>query len=101
MVLLEAMTAGLPVVAFDCGAGPAEVVVDGRNGLLVPPADVPALAAAIVSVIEDPDRRKAMGAAARQDVQRYWMPAVRRQWEELFAELAADRGAGKHVATGT
>lgn len=101
MVLLEAMAAGLPVVAFDCAAGPAEVVVHGRNGLLVPAADVPALATAVADLIKDPDRRRAMGAAAREDARRYSVPAVRRQWEDLFAALAAGRGAGKRVATGT
>src|SRR5690606_37908762 len=85
MVLLEAMAAGLPVVAFDCGAGTAEVVVHGRNGLLVPAGDVPALAAAVADLIGNPDRPRAMGAAARRDARRYAVPAVRRQWEELFA----------------
>jgi hypothetical protein len=68
MVLLEAMTAGLPAVAFDCPTGPAEVIRPGVTGLLVPPQDVDGLAAGICDLIEHPARRKAMGAAARTAV---------------------------------
>lgn len=87
MVLLEAMTAGLPVVAFDCPTGPAQVITHGRSGLLVPAQDVAALAAGIGELIEDPAKRRAMGAAAWEESERYSTASVRRSWEELFAEL--------------
>ncbi|MEV4639715.1 glycosyltransferase family 4 protein [Actinoplanes sp. NPDC049548] len=88
MVLLEAMAAAVPVVAFDCPTGPAEVVVDGRNGLLVAAEDTAALAEGICRLIEDPDARERMGCAARETSTGYAMPAVARQWERLFADLA-------------
>jgi glycosyltransferase involved in cell wall biosynthesis len=91
MVLLEAMSAGLPPVAFDCPTGPAEVIRHGTSGLLVPPQNVPALAAGICELIEDPARRLAMGAAAIKGVEPYSITAVRGRWEELFAGLAAGR----------
>jgi glycosyltransferase involved in cell wall biosynthesis len=91
MVLLEAMTAGLPAVAFDCPTGPAEVIKHGSSGLLAPPEDVDALAAGICDLIEQPARRKAMGAAARKASERYSMAAVREKWEQLFADLVAAR----------
>ncbi|HEU4350017.1 MAG TPA: glycosyltransferase family 4 protein [Actinoplanes sp.] len=91
MVLLEAMTLGLPAVAFDCPTGPAEIIENGRNGLLIPPKDTGALADGICELIEDPDRRAAMRAAARESSTRYTMPAVRDLWEGLFADLAAAR----------
>jgi glycosyltransferase involved in cell wall biosynthesis len=53
-VVLEALSLGLPVVACAVG-GVAELIADGKNGLLVPPADPDALAAAITRVIEDPE----------------------------------------------
>lgn len=87
MVLLEAMTAGLPVVAFDCPTGPAQVITHGRSGLLVPAQDVAALAAGICELIENPAKRRAMGAAAGEESERYSTTSVRRSWEELFAEL--------------
>jgi glycosyltransferase involved in cell wall biosynthesis len=91
MVLLEAMTAGLPAVSFDCPTGPAEVIEHGRSGLLLPPQDVDALAAAICDLIENPARRKAMGAAALKAAERYSMSTVGRMWEQLFAELVDAR----------
>ena len=65
-VYLEAMACGLPVVACS-GSGAAEVVLHGRNGVLVPPADVDALAGALERLLDD-DVRQTMGARARQDV---------------------------------
>ncbi|MEV8510076.1 glycosyltransferase family 4 protein [Actinoplanes sp. NPDC051475] len=88
MVLLEAMAAAVPVVAFDCPTGPAEIVADGRNGLLVPAEDTAALADGICRLIEDAAAREVMGRAARETSACYAMPAVARQWERLFAELA-------------
>jgi glycosyltransferase involved in cell wall biosynthesis len=91
MVLLEAMSTGMPVVAFDCPTGPRELIEEGVDGRLVPPGDVDALAAALVELIEDPDRRRAMGAAAFESSRRFFMPVVRDSWERFFAELSAGR----------
>jgi len=63
-VLLEAAAAGRPVVATDT-AGCREVVQDGVEGLLVPPADSHALAVALRQLLAAPDVRAAMGVAAR------------------------------------
>ena len=64
LVLVEAMQAGVPVIAPDEG-GPPEIVREGIDGLLVDPADRDALATAIVALARDPDRRARMGAAGR------------------------------------
>jgi glycosyltransferase involved in cell wall biosynthesis len=64
---LEAMSAGLPVVATDV-PGHRDVVVHDRTGLLVPPEDGAALAEAIVKLVADPERRRLMGEAGRQRV---------------------------------
>ncbi|MGI5162461.1 glycosyltransferase family 4 protein [Microbispora sp. CA-102843] len=87
MVLTEAMAHGLPVVSFDCPHGPSDIVTHGRDGLLVPPEDVGALAAAMKSLIGDPSRRHALGDAARTSVMRYDMDRIRLTWERLFTEL--------------
>jgi glycosyltransferase involved in cell wall biosynthesis len=94
MVLLEAMAAGLPAVAFDCPTGPAEIIEPGTSGILAPPQDVAALAAGICELIESPARRRAMGAAALTRSRAYSIDAVRRKWERLFDELAASRAKG-------
>ncbi len=66
---LEAMWAGLPVVASAAG-GISEAVAHGRTGLLVPPGDAGALAAAIVRLLNEPHTRLRMGAAGRARVKR-------------------------------
>lgn len=68
---LEALAAGLPVIATDVG-GAAEQVVDGVNGLLVPARDVSAFARAMVGISADPARRDAMSLAAREHIRRHF-----------------------------
>ncbi len=67
--VLEAMRAGLPVVASDVGGVP-EAVASGENGLLVPRSDPQALATALVSLAADGQRRRCMGAEARRTYER-------------------------------
>jgi len=68
-VLLEAMAAGLPCITTEVGTGTSWVVQDGVTGLVVPPRDPRALAEAIRSLLDDPQRRMAMGRAARARVE--------------------------------
>jgi len=87
MVMIEAMAQALPVVAFDCPTGPADVLTSGVDGLLVPPKDVDALAAAMVRLIEDRELRERIGAAAIVTARDYTPEVVMPLWENLFAEL--------------
>jgi glycosyltransferase involved in cell wall biosynthesis len=64
LVAVEATIVGCPIVASDVG-GLREVVEHGSNGLLVPPGDPDALAAALDDLLDDPERRKLMGEASR------------------------------------
>lgn len=68
-VLMEAGGCGRPVVASDVG-GIGDIVADGETGLLTPPGDSPALAAAILRLLADPDLRDRMGAAGRDRMER-------------------------------
>jgi glycosyltransferase involved in cell wall biosynthesis len=63
-VLAEAAAAGVPIVASAVGGVP-EMCMDGRNGLLVPTGDAPALGDACVRLLADPELRSRMGAAGR------------------------------------
>ncbi len=75
IVFLEAMAAGLPVVAARAGAAP-EVIVDGQTGLLVPPGDVHALAAVLDELASNPARRRALGEAGERRAALYDAPLV-------------------------
>jgi glycosyltransferase involved in cell wall biosynthesis len=96
MVMIEAMTHGLPVVSFDCPTGPAEVITDGKEGVLVPPGDIDGLADAMRQLMDDEGLRADMGAAALMTARSSYSPeAVHPQWETLFHELhPAESGNG-------
>jgi Glycosyltransferase len=94
MVMIEAMAHRLPVVSFDCPTGPADVITHEKDGLLVPPDDVDAMARTLIRAIEDPDLRKRLGDAAYETVQAYTPEVVMPQWESLFAELLAAKATG-------
>lgn len=73
--ILEAMAAGNPVVATEVGAT-ADAVVNGKTGLLVPPGDPVRLSRAIESLLADPSRARAMGAAGLQRARERYSPEV-------------------------
>lgn len=87
LVAMEAQRAGVPVVAYDCPGGTASVVTHGRNGVLVPLDDDTALADAIGAMMDDPDRRREMGAAAWVDRRRFDPADVARRWAEVLVKV--------------
>ena len=89
IALLEAMAAGMPVVATAV-PGNEEVVVDKETGLLVPARDSTRLASALCDVLADPGRAKRMGALGKLRVKTHFnFEATRRQTEQLYDELIA------------
>jgi glycosyltransferase involved in cell wall biosynthesis len=87
-VVLEAMAAGRPVVAAASG-GIVDMVVDGVTGVLVPPGDVPALARGIDSVLGDPDRGRAFGAAGRDRAREFTVSTVVERIERMYVSAIA------------
>lgn len=91
--LLEAMACGLACVATDVG-GNREVVAHGRSGLLAPPGDPGALAAALRFLFDDPGQRRALGRAAREVVcARYDIDRTWSAYADAYSTAAADRTA--------
>ena len=87
MVLLEAQAAGLPIVSFRCKCGPADVVTDGEDGLLVDEGDVASFAAALKRLMDDDDLRRRMGAAAYRNSDRFDEEKIMKLWVNLFEGL--------------
>ena len=89
LVLLEAMSQGMAVVAFDCPTGPNEIVQDGENGILVADGDVAGLAAGMRTLIEDDELRRRLGAAAVETAERFSVSSVGPRWVAFLDELHA------------
>ncbi|WP_090934039.1 glycosyltransferase family 4 protein [Nonomuraea jiangxiensis] len=87
MAMIEAMGHGLALAAFNCPTGPKDVLTPGKNGLLVPPHDVGALADALRRLMSDRKLRIELGAAALATARHYTPEVVMPLWEDLFAAL--------------
>jgi glycosyltransferase involved in cell wall biosynthesis len=89
-VLVEAMAARLPIVASSVGGIP-DLVKDGKNGLLVPPADATALAKAISALLEDKEKGKRMGEVGTKICQQYSTEAMVEKIDDLYQDLLERR----------
>jgi glycosyltransferase involved in cell wall biosynthesis len=87
MVLVEAMLQGVPAVAFDCKCGPKDIIDNGKNGLLAPEGDVPALAEAMMKIMSDDSLRRRMGEEALKIKEKYSEEKVMERWIQLFNQL--------------
>lgn len=87
LILLEAMSFGIPVISFDCKYGPSEIISDGIDGLLVPPNDTNVLATSIIRLIEDDKLRSEFGDMAYNNIQRYSKENIMLKWKDLFESI--------------
>ena len=83
----EAMSCGLPVVAFDCPYGPKEIIEDGKTGFLILNRDISCFAEKVCDLIESYDLRKKMGGAAVVSSQRFSFDKIMPLWKDLFEKL--------------
>lgn len=94
--IVEAMAAGLPVLAGAVGGNP-ELVVDEETGLLVDPLDADALAGSLSRLLSEPELSKRLGMAARQRAERFFsLPAMMRSYGDLYRGLAHDHDRTGH-----
>ena len=84
IVLLEAMSCGVPCISFDCPNGPSDIISQGENGILVPYADINKLAESIEWMIEHNQDRQKMSENARNTAHSYTQDLIMPQWISLF-----------------
>lgn len=84
----EAMSAGLPVVAFDCVAGPSEMIVDGGNGFLIPLNDYDLFQLKLEMLMDDADLRERLGTRAKEDIKRFSVSTVGQLFLDFIMETS-------------
>ena len=84
LVVPEAMSCGLPVVAFDCPYGPADIITNGKDGYVIYHRDIKCFANQVCKLIENGQLRQQMGKAGIQSVLRYSSERIMPMWKELF-----------------
>ncbi len=87
LVIIEAMSCGLPVITFDCENGPRNIITDGENGFLIQPFDIQSYADRLLQLISDVKLRKGIGANAHEASRHYVIEDIAGQWRELFDKL--------------
>jgi glycosyltransferase involved in cell wall biosynthesis len=91
MVLIEAMSAGIPLIAFDCPRGPGETIRHGGNGLLIPEGPFRAFSRGLETLIADPDLRARLGAQGLRDAETYTIDNIAADWERFLDRLSRAR----------
>jgi glycosyltransferase involved in cell wall biosynthesis len=91
MVMIEAMSHGLPVVSFDIPRGPSDIIVDGDNGRLLADGDLAGFSEAMLQLAGDDDVRRRMGLAAYASAKQYEIEPIAARWEALFTQLLERR----------
>ncbi|WP_339194211.1 glycosyltransferase family 4 protein [Aeribacillus sp. FSL W8-0870] len=86
MVIVEAMSVGLPCVCFAC-SGPREIIENEKDGILVPEGDIDKFAERINQLIEDKELRKKIGMNGRESVKRYSFEEIGGKWDLLLEEV--------------
>jgi glycosyltransferase involved in cell wall biosynthesis len=84
MSILEAMACGIPVISSDCLTGPNEIIVNGENGILVPPDDVGALAKKMLILMKDPLLRNKLSCNGQKRAEDFEMGKIISQYELLL-----------------
>ena len=84
MVLLEAMSYGLPIISYDCKCGPKDLINNGLNGFLVPEGNIEELANTIMRLISNRDMMIEMGRNAKVESQQYEREVIMQKWIDLF-----------------
>ncbi|HYW33942.1 MAG TPA: glycosyltransferase family 4 protein [Balneolaceae bacterium] len=86
-VIGEAMSAGLPVIAYDCKAGPSEMIKDGENGFLIPLFDDKLYSKKLSRLLNDEELRVRMGEAAKEAIKKFSIDKIGEQYYSFITDL--------------
>lgn len=86
--LLEGMACGCAVIATDCPSGPAEILTNGVDGLLVPVDDIEALAESLETMMDGDTRRRELGRAAMASAEAYRLSVIAEEWIRLLGAVS-------------
>ena len=92
MVLLEAQAHGLPLIAYACRCGPADVIVDNVNGFLIPEGEEQLFVKRTIEIMQDQNKRLEMGRQSKALSVRFDETRVMNKWIDLFNELTIKKG---------
>ena len=87
MVLIEAMTCGLPCIAFDCPHGPRDIIEDVKTGYLIPYDDDDMFIEKLTYLMAHPEVRSQMGKAAKESVKRFSQENIMNKWKDIYSQL--------------
>ena len=87
LVLVEAMSCGIPAISFRCKYGPEDIITDGKDGLLVTDGNIEELAERILWMTNHPEQCRILGKEARITARRYKKDIVIQQWIDIFENL--------------
>ena len=91
MVMLYALSCGLPIVSYDYPTGPKDTITDGKDGFLIKAGDECAMAENICYLIEHERERKEMGMAALEKSKLYTVDVIMDKWMTLFRDLLDEK----------
>lgn len=87
MVLIEAMSVGLPVIAYDCPIGPKSMITNNENGFLIENNNVAQFVSQTITLMNDKEKRIAMGKNAIESTSKYNASPILEQWKQLLENL--------------
>lgn len=88
MVLLEALSYGIPCISFNCPSGPSDIITHGEDGLLVEPENTIQLTAAIISVLDHPELRVRLSENAVKNIRRFDKDSIYPLWATLINQVS-------------
>lgn len=91
IVLVEAMDAGLPLVAYDVPVGPRAIIKNNENGYLIKDNDKKQFVKKIISLVEDNELRKQFGLKSKEEVQKYYLENVFKKWLTLIKDIENEK----------